>query len=63
MRAAAGEECLQGSVPRVILEISQASGPRHILQIRSNRERGASTVAGERVLHISPSLGIAAKLW
>ena len=60
---AAGEERLQESASRVILEISQASGPRHILQTRLNGEQEASTVAGDGVLHIRPSTGIAAKLW
>ena len=32
---------LQGTVSRVILEISQKSGPEDNLQIRSSREQGA----------------------
>lgn len=35
-----GGKLLQGTVSRVILEISQASGPEDNLQIRSVREQG-----------------------
>ena len=34
---------MQGTVSRVTLEISQAWGPRDILQIRSGREQETST--------------------
>lgn len=60
---APGEECLQGNVSRVILEISQTSRPRDILKIRLDREQEALTGAGVGVLHIVSSPGIIAKLW
>lgn len=43
------EEGLPGAMSRVILEISQPSGPRDICQIRAGREKVVLT--GEGVLH------------
>lgn len=51
---------MQVTVMRVILEVSQASGSRDILQIRLSRKEEAW--GGSGVLHIVPSLGRAAKI-